>query len=175
VSVITTERGVGSRDSQRIFWTIPPSRAWSSTHAMSPSAEPVWNAKRRSPKLGREVLRASTFEGSVKSAADVIVRTVHASNCRIVNVSESSPNRLVGDETDTAGPGADCADGGEPLTLRVPVGDPEQPLAYIEVFNDTPTGPDDELFVEMVAVSCFPRPCASAPKTPSATKPCTTP
>ena len=102
-------------------------------------------------ELGREVLRATTFEGSVKSAADVIVRTVHASNCRIVNVSESSPNRLVGDETDTAGPGADCADGGEPLTLRVPVGDPEQPLAYIEVFNDTPTGPDDELFVEMVA------------------------
>lgn len=102
--------------------------------------------------LGREVLRATTFEESVASAADVIVRTVQASNCRIVNVRESvSRSQQGGEEIHTVSLGAGLAIAGDPPTLRVPVGDPEQPLAYIEVFKDTPTTRDDELFVEMVA------------------------
>ena len=97
-------------------------------------------------------MRATTFEESVASAADVIIRTVHAKDCRILSVRErASPNRQGGDGIDTAGFDQVSAVEGEPPTLRVPVGDPEQPLAYIEVFKEMPSTRDDEVFVEMVA------------------------
>ncbi len=38
--------------------------------------------------LGREVLRATTFEESVESAAEVIIRTVQARHCQIISVPE---------------------------------------------------------------------------------------
>ena len=54
--------------------------------------------------LGREVLRATTFEESVESAADVIVRTVQASNCRIISVGDSvSRSQQGGEEIDSVG------------------------------------------------------------------------
>jgi diguanylate cyclase (GGDEF)-like protein/PAS domain S-box-containing protein len=102
--------------------------------------------------LGREVLRATTFEESVECAADVIVRTVHASNCRIVSVPQSAgPGVQETQEIDTAGRNAGTATGADVPALRVSVGDPEQPLAYIEVFKDISTTRDEEAFVEMVA------------------------
>ncbi|HVA06804.1 MAG TPA: diguanylate cyclase, partial [Acidimicrobiales bacterium] len=102
--------------------------------------------------LGREVLRATTFEESVECAADVIIRTVHASNCRIVSVPQSAgPSPQGTEEIDTAGRNAGMAAGADVPALRVSVGDPEQPLAYIEVFKDISTTRDEEAFVEMVA------------------------
>ncbi len=103
--------------------------------------------------LGREVLRATTLEASVKSAAGVIVRIVHAGNCRIVGVIGS------GESSDQASSAAvEMSNGrtssittGDSPSLRVPVGDPEQPLAYIEVFKDGLMTPEDEQFVEGVS------------------------
>ena len=102
--------------------------------------------------LGREVLRATTFEQSVESAAEVIIRIVHASDCRIVSVGASvSGNQPGGEEVDPAGAGGESAAAGDPPTLRLPVGDPDQPLAFIEVFKDMAATRDDEVFVELVA------------------------
>jgi len=103
--------------------------------------------------LGREVLRATTLEASVKSAAGVINRIVHARNCRIVGVIGS------GESSEQASSAAVEISNGhtgsvttvDSPSLRVPVGDPEQPLAYIEVFKDGLVTPEDEQFVEGVS------------------------
>ncbi len=102
--------------------------------------------------LGREVLRATTLEASIESAAEVVVRITQARDCRITS------DRQTGDlkqPADVGSKGPDDSAGltvvGDPPSFRVPVGDPDQPLAHIEVFKDTPTTPDDEQFVESVA------------------------
>jgi diguanylate cyclase (GGDEF)-like protein/PAS domain S-box-containing protein len=102
--------------------------------------------------LGREVLRATTLEASVESAADVIIRIAHARDCRILSNRETSnPKQPAGVESETPDDSAALTVLGDLPSLRVPVGDPEQPLAYIEVFKDTPPTFDDEQFVESVA------------------------
>jgi diguanylate cyclase (GGDEF)-like protein/PAS domain S-box-containing protein len=91
--------------------------------------------------LGREVLRATTLEASVIAATDVISAITLASRCRVVPA--------VGDDNES-----ECApatDDHDVPRLQVAVGDPEQPFAFIEVFTDRGTTPDDEQFVESVA------------------------
>jgi diguanylate cyclase (GGDEF)-like protein len=96
--------------------------------------------------LGREVLRATTLDASVTSVVDVINRIVCARSSRIVGVPESSHSGERAESTPADPHGFD-----DLPSLRVPVGDPEQPLAYIEVFKDGLTTTDEEQFVEGVS------------------------
>ena len=103
--------------------------------------------------LGREVLRATTLEASVQAAADVINRILPTCHCRIVSVPKvSRPDDgapAVGTESPIDGARSGPGDG--PPSLHVPVGDPEQPLAYIDVFTDDVPNSDDKQFVESIA------------------------
>ena len=91
-------------------------------------------------ELGRDVLRETSLKAVIASATSVIKRMVHARDCRIVRVfdggdAEEQPSgSATGMEADDRGSAAgDC-----PASLRVPVGDPERPLAHIEVYTDGP-------------------------------------
>ena len=104
-------------------------------------------------ELGPEVLRAATLDASLQSATDVIARIVHARDCRIVGVLKDADTNECRAGTDTRLPTGDadffaCE---ELPSLRVPVGDPEQPLAYIDVFMHGPPTSDDKQFVESVS------------------------
>jgi diguanylate cyclase (GGDEF)-like protein/PAS domain S-box-containing protein len=96
--------------------------------------------------LGREVLRSTTLDASVASVVEVVNRIVGARHTRIVVVPESSHTgeRTAALVPDSPGvlTGPDAS--GDPPSLRVPVGDPEQPLAYIEVFKDGLTTEEEE-------------------------------
>jgi PAS domain S-box-containing protein len=120
--------------------------------------------------LGREVLRSTTLDASVSSVVEVVNGIVGARHTGIVIVPEStySDEHTVGALSDSPGrlTGPDAA--GDRPSLRVPVGDPEQPLAYIEVFKDGPTTAE-----ESRASSCPPL-SASEPRMPSAIRPSTT-
>jgi len=102
--------------------------------------------------LGREVLRATTLEASVKSAAGVINRIVHSRECTITGVLESNRAGETSDaESGLSWDGAGSTASSDQPGLRVPVGDPDHPLAYIEVFKDDLITPADEQFVESVS------------------------
>jgi diguanylate cyclase (GGDEF)-like protein/PAS domain S-box-containing protein len=103
--------------------------------------------------LGREVLRSTTLDASVSSVVEVVNRIVGSRETRIVVVPESSHT-----DEPTAGPVPDSRGGligpagpGDPPSFRVPVGDPEKPLAYIEVFKDGLTTTAEEQFIEGVS------------------------
>ena len=103
--------------------------------------------------LGREVLRATTLGGAVTSAIDMVDRVMHPRHCRIVEANE----RRDPDGHPAAPPTARpltldvLSIEEEPPTLRLPVGAPEKPLAFIEVFQDSPITGDDEQFIEGVS------------------------
>ena len=103
--------------------------------------------------LGREVLRATTLESSVKSATGVISRILHARECRVVGALEDTDPDRRPRETAPRAPedGTEPEASDEQPRLRVAVGDPEQPLAYIEVFKEGPISAGDEQFVESVS------------------------
>ena len=103
--------------------------------------------------LGREVLRATNLEGSLESAAGVIKHIVHAHYCRIVGIRESGNSREQPDGVGIDEPDrrTDPATFDDPPSLRVPVGDLDEPLAYIEVLKNAPTTPEDEQFIESVS------------------------
>ncbi len=137
--------------------TIPPWPAWSSTPATSPSARSRLERQAAISDLGREVLRATTLEESVRCRRrSRSSRIVHARHCRIVERPRMRGSRPARRPTAEA-PGRDdpVTAGGAIRDLRVPVGDPEQPLAFIEVFKDGAPPPDDEQFVESVAGIVF--------------------
>ncbi len=96
--------------------------------------------------LGREVLRATTLDASFASVVDVVNRIVCARSSRVVSVPQSSAS----DERAGNTPAEPRAFDDVP-SLRVPVGDPEQPLAYIEVYKDGLTTSAEEQFVEGVS------------------------
>jgi len=102
--------------------------------------------------LGREVLRATTIDASFESAAGVITQIVDGRSCRIVSAPGfAGPATRLAAVTVEA-PGGDHAPGpGDVPRLRVPVGEPDQPLAFIELFKEGPTSPEEEQFVESVA------------------------
>ena len=101
--------------------------------------------------LGREVLRATTLKASVESAAEVVIDTLHARGCQIVSVQSRDSNQPAGVPAEVACDSAGFAPLDDPYSLRVPVGDPVNPLAYVEVLKDTHITPDDKQFVESVA------------------------
>jgi diguanylate cyclase (GGDEF)-like protein/PAS domain S-box-containing protein len=103
--------------------------------------------------LGREVLRSTTLDASVSSVVEVVNRIVGARHTRIVVLPEN-----IDTDEPTAGPVPDSPAGltgpdaaGDPPDLRVAVGDPEQPLAYIEVIKDGLMTKAEEQFVEGVS------------------------
>ncbi len=105
--------------------------------------------------LGREALRATTLEESVRSAVTVIDRVVEARSCRVVGIPAGAGGRQVlGAGTEMVGSDQLELDSGRP-SLRVPVGDPEQPIAFIEVYKDGPMTAEDEHFVEGVSGIVF--------------------
>ena len=102
--------------------------------------------------LGRDALRARSLEAVVESAASTVTRMIESSVCRIVGIFEELVPK------DVPSPPAcrarfDIPEGvGDRSTvLRLPVGDPDQPLAHIEVSKATPATADEERFVEGVA------------------------
>ncbi len=101
--------------------------------------------------LGREVLRATTLEASVKSASGVISRILHAGECRIVGALDMGPDGPPPDVESRSRHAALMPKSSGQPSLRVAVGDPEQPLAYIEVFKDGGISAGDEQFVESVS------------------------
>jgi diguanylate cyclase (GGDEF)-like protein/PAS domain S-box-containing protein len=84
--------------------------------------------------LGRDVLRETSIRAVVASATSVINRIVPSGNCQIVGSFDD-----------------DRASIARQAGMRVPVGDPAQPAAYIEVDTDVPPAPDDKEFIESVA------------------------
>ena len=110
--------------------------------------------------LGRDVLRATTLDAALTSATDAIATILHPRYCRIVMVPEPDAGEAGDDrphELTVATPPVDdslMADGEVPR-LRLPVGDPDHPLAHIEVFQDEPIGRDDEQFVGALAGIVF--------------------
>jgi len=104
-------------------------------------------------ELGREVIRATTLEASFESAVVVIKRIVHARDSRIVAVLENTTpsERQPVPAAAMARDSAVTAEADDPPSLRVPVGDPERPLRYIEVFTDGPMMHEDKQFVEAVS------------------------
>jgi diguanylate cyclase (GGDEF)-like protein/PAS domain S-box-containing protein len=104
--------------------------------------------------LGREALRATTLEESVRCTIGAVERMVHARFCRIVSPSTGA------EQVRPAYPTAEASGRDDPVTaegppdLRVPVGDPEQPIAFIEVFKEGVTA-DDRQFVESVSGIVF--------------------
>ncbi len=102
--------------------------------------------------LGREVLRATTLQESVESAVAVINRVVRSGHCRIVDVLKNDdPNELVALAASQGSQDGDPGAADDSPSLRVPVGDPERPLAHIEVFKGDDTTTEDEQFVEAVS------------------------
>jgi diguanylate cyclase (GGDEF)-like protein/PAS domain S-box-containing protein len=104
-------------------------------------------------ELGPEILRATTLESSVQSAVDVISRVVHARKCRIVSTltTDNANARLVGTAVKVANASITQLEDNQSPSLHIPVGDPDQPLAYIDVFTDGAPSPGDTQFVESVS------------------------
>jgi diguanylate cyclase (GGDEF)-like protein/PAS domain S-box-containing protein len=103
--------------------------------------------------LGREVLRATTLRGAVTSANEMIDRVMQPRDCRIVGAVDcGDPDEpLANSSTESPAHYDSRTKEGETPTLCVPVGDPERPLARIEVLQDGPITPDDEQFIEGVS------------------------
>ncbi len=104
--------------------------------------------------LGRDALRATTLEESIRCTVGVIERMVRARFCRVVSPAD------LAEHTQPVYPMAEAEGRDDPVTaggppdLRVPVGDPEQPVAFIEVFKEGAT-PEDRRFVESVSGIVF--------------------
>jgi diguanylate cyclase (GGDEF)-like protein/PAS domain S-box-containing protein len=106
--------------------------------------------------LGRDVLRATTLDTALTSATDAITTILHPRSCRITIVEDPPDGDDRPEEFVTTAPPADQGMAqGETPRLRLPVGDPDHPLAHIEVFQDEPIGRDDEQFVEALAGIVF--------------------
>lgn len=103
--------------------------------------------------LGREVLRATTLEAAVASAHETIARVMRPDGCRIVGATqESRPGQVLGFQpTELSAALDDRANRDDRQALVVPVGDPEQPFAFIQIFQEASVIPDDEQFVEAVS------------------------
>ncbi|MGD0310881.1 MAG: EAL domain-containing protein [Acidimicrobiales bacterium] len=103
--------------------------------------------------LGRDVLRATTLDMAVVSATDAIEHVMHPRACRVVEAtSEGRPERPPGLPWPEPSPiGSDGTAESDGPALVVPVGDPERPLAFIQILQDGPTTADDDQFLEGVS------------------------
>ncbi|HXQ60861.1 MAG TPA: EAL domain-containing protein [Acidimicrobiales bacterium] len=103
--------------------------------------------------LGREALRATTLAAVVTSATDAITRILRPLECRIVGIFEagSSEEQPLDEQTEMPHALGRLAESDGPKRLRVPMGEPERPLGYIEISQGAFTTADDEQFVESVS------------------------
>jgi diguanylate cyclase (GGDEF)-like protein/PAS domain S-box-containing protein len=101
-------------------------------------------------ELGRVVLRETSLEVVIETARATIDRMVPARECRIV-FDRDAEALLVGAGVEMpADDGVSAARSGS-VRVRVPVGDPELPLAYIDIDAERQLVQQDEQFVEGVA------------------------
>jgi diguanylate cyclase (GGDEF)-like protein/PAS domain S-box-containing protein len=96
-------------------------------------------------ELGRYVLTETSLEVVVKAATDLINRLMPDAECRIVS---SFADPADAPSSSSAGGAGDVS--ARP-GLRVPVGDPHDPFAYVEVFGAAEPLADDTELVEGVA------------------------
>ncbi len=101
--------------------------------------------------LGRDVLRTTDLGAALSSAIGAIDRVIRPRNCRVVFEHHASdlPNLLP--PLDLAGDHSDGPGEADPPILRAPVGEPEHPLAWIELFRDEPISGDEGQFIEGVS------------------------
>jgi len=109
-----------------------------------------WERQTATSDLGKELLWASTLQESLTSAAEVVARMLDASACRIsllpfTESGDHSPLDVI------APSGVELVDADRRVVHRVAVGDPEQPLATIEIVSASVLPPEDEQFVDSVA------------------------
>ncbi len=106
-------------------------------------------------ELGRDVLRATTLGAVLALATEAIDGVMHPQRCEIV-----VPSGDTGPDHEPVGraPGAPVIGAARAVgagrsgsVLRVPVGDPEEPFAWIEVHDDRAYTRDDEQFLEGVS------------------------
>jgi diguanylate cyclase (GGDEF)-like protein/PAS domain S-box-containing protein len=101
--------------------------------------------------LDRYALQATSVEALSETAAESITRLAGARSCRIVGCT---PNGLEDElivAASLSGPGEHASPHGEPVTRRVPIGDPAQPLGQIEVSTTHAPTHDEDRFVESIA------------------------
>ena len=103
-------------------------------------------------ELGRVVLREGSLEAVISSAISVVNEIVHPHSCQIVCTvvtREVADHESVTIEPQGHQPRSAAGDHAE--HVRVPVGDPDRPLAHIDVWTEQPLTHLDESFVEGVA------------------------
>ena len=108
-------------------------------------------------ELGREVLRATTLAAAVNSATEAITEVLRPRRCQIVLTLDPTEDDLRLPALGSGPVGSDGAPSpdGEPPRLRQPVGDPEHPMATIDIYQDAPVDPEDAQFVEAVGGIVF--------------------
>ena len=92
--------------------------------------------------LGRDVLRETSLGAVAESTSDVIKRVVHATDCRVVDVAAYDSNPHRSEMIDPRGH-SQC--------FKVLVGDPEMPVAHLEVDTTQALSREDTEFIESVA------------------------
>jgi len=97
--------------------------------------------------LGRRVLQETSLGVVIDEAANVIKRMVRADECRIVSAIAELDAAT---STERSSAGAKSGTGGA-VSLRVPVGDPDRPLAHVEIVADREETAEERHFVEAVA------------------------
>ena len=99
--------------------------------------------------LDRYALQTTSVEALSEAATDSIRRLLNARSCRILGYTA---NGIQAEQAVAEVPGApvgdEDSDGAARATLRVPIGDPAQPLGQIEVFAARPVTHDEARFVE---------------------------
>ncbi len=105
--------------------------------------------------LGRDVLSATTMAAAVHSATETITTVLGTDRCSILlDLEPTDPHTRHEPLTRVTTPAVD--DGPvETPKMRYPVGDPERPMATIELYQDAPLSAGDEQFVEAVAAIVF--------------------
>jgi diguanylate cyclase (GGDEF)-like protein len=89
-------------------------------------------------ELGREVLATTALDEIIAVCVAAIERVTSAHTCRVVGLAEEvSIDRCETEDTEAV--------------LRVPVGDPADPIANIEVLSDAPIGSADAQVIESIA------------------------
>jgi diguanylate cyclase (GGDEF)-like protein/PAS domain S-box-containing protein len=101
--------------------------------------------------LGRVALRATSLDAVLESAAAVVTAQIDGSSCLIHGAGDvPNPATLASRHAPGVQRPWDDLNDRNPV-LAVPVGDPDAPLAHIEVRRDRSITPEDEQFIEGVA------------------------
>ena len=99
--------------------------------------------------LGRDVLRATTLDMAISSANETIERIMRPLVCRVVRASpDRNSQQLLSLRRLEVNAGSSVDVG---LPLVVPVGDPERPLGFIHLAQESHATVDDVQFLEGVA------------------------